>query len=139
MSELSFLTVAQVARLHEKLINRFGGSHVLRERLLFESGFIQSPNVYYYSQGDLFDIAAAYAYHISEAQAFLDGNKRTGMAAALIFLQGNGIAIPSQTDRLYEAIIAVAEKRIGKIQLAELLRELAGCQKGPVKLDREGC
>jgi prophage maintenance system killer protein len=47
------------------------------------------------------------------------------MAAALIFLQGNGIAIPSQTDRLYEAIIAIAEKRMGKIQLAELLRELA--------------
>jgi death-on-curing protein len=54
------------------------------------------------------------------------------MAAALIFLQGNGIAIPSQTDRLYDAIIAVAEKRIGKIQLAELLRELTGSQKGPV-------
>jgi death-on-curing protein len=128
MSEPSFLTVAQVERLHEKLINRFGGSHGLRDRVLLESAVIQPRNVYYYSQGDLFDIAAAYAYHISEAQAFLDGNKRTGMAATLIFLQGNVIAIPSQTDRLYEAIIAVAEKRIGKIQLAELLRELAGSQ-----------
>jgi death-on-curing protein len=128
MSEPCFVTVAQVERLHEKLINRFGGSHGLRDRGLLESAVIQPRNVYYYSQGDLFDIAAAYAYHISEAQAFLDGNKRTGMAATLIFLQGNVIAIPSQTDRLYEAIIAVAEKRIGKIQLAELLRELAGSQ-----------
>lgn len=125
MSEPSFLTVAQVERLHEKLINRFGGSQGLRDRVLFESAVIQPRNVYYYSQGDVFDIAAAYAFHISEAQAFLDGNKRTGMAAGLIFLQGNGIAIPSQTDRLYEAIIAIAEKRMGKIQLAELLRELA--------------
>jgi death on curing protein len=125
MSEPSFLTVAQVERLHEKLINRFGGSPGLRDRVLFESAVIQPRNVYYYGQGDLFDIAAAYAFHISEAQAFLDGNKRTGMAAALIFLQGNGIAIPSKTDRLYEAIISVAEKQIGKIQLAALLRELA--------------
>jgi hypothetical protein len=81
MSEPSFLTVAQVERLHEKLINRFGGSPGLRDRVLFESAVIQPRNVYYYGQGDLFDIAAAYAFHISEAQAFLDGNKRTGMAA----------------------------------------------------------
>jgi death-on-curing protein len=82
-------------------------------------------NVYYYAQGDLFDVAAAYAFHISEAQAFLDGNKRTAIAAALVFLEGNGVVVPSETDRLYEAMIAMVEKRMGKVQLAELLRELA--------------
>ncbi|SRR5260370_18912385 len=49
MSEPSFLTVAQVERLHEKLINRFGGSHGLRGRVLMESAVIQPRNVYYYS------------------------------------------------------------------------------------------
>jgi prophage maintenance system killer protein len=41
MSEPSFLTVAQVERLHEKLIHRFGGSHGLRDRVLFESAVMQ--------------------------------------------------------------------------------------------------
>ena len=80
--------------------------------------------MYYYGQGDLFDVAAAYAFHISEAKAFLDGNKRTAIAAALVFLEGNGVVIPSETDRLYAAMIAIAEKRLDKLQLATLLREL---------------
>ena len=125
MSEPSFLTVDQVERLHENLIDRFGGSHGLRDRLLFEGAVLHPRNVYYYAQGDLFDVAAAYAFHISEAQAFLDGNKRTAIAAALVFLEGNGVVVPSETDRLYEAMIAMVEKRMGKVQLAELLRELA--------------
>jgi death-on-curing protein len=125
MSEPSFLTVDQVERLHENLIDRFGGSHGLRDRLLLEGAVLHPRNVYYYAQGDLFDVAAAYAFHISEAQAFLDGNKRTAIAAALVFLEGNGVVVPSETDRLYEAMIAMVEKRMGKVQLAELLRELA--------------
>lgn len=100
MSEPSFLSIEQVERLHENLINRFGGLHGLRDRLLFEGAVLHSRNVYFYGQGDVFDVAAACAFHISEAQAFLDGNKRTGMAAALVFLEGNGVAIPSDTDRV---------------------------------------
>jgi death-on-curing protein len=65
MSEPSFLTVDQVERLHENLIDRFGGSHGLRDRLLFEGAVLHPRNVYYYAQGDLFDVAAAYAFHSS--------------------------------------------------------------------------
>jgi len=85
---------------------------------------IHPRNVYYYAQGDVFDVAAAYAFHIAQAQAFLDGNKRTGAAAALVFLEINGVAVPAETDRLYQAMIAIAEKRMDKEQLASLLREL---------------
>lgn len=125
MSEPLFLTVEQVERLHKKLIDRFGGTHGLRDPLLYEGAVIHPRNVHYYGQGDLFDVAAAYAFHIAQAQAFLDGNKRTGMAAALAFLEINGVAVPVETDRLYQAMIAIAEKRVDKGQLALLLRELA--------------
>jgi len=125
MSEPFFLTVEQVERLHKKLIERFGGTHGLRDPLLNEGAVIHPRNVYYYAQGDLFDVAAAYTFHIAQAQAFLDGNKRTGMAAAIAFLEINGVAVPVETDRLYQAMIAIAEKRMNKGQLAELLRELA--------------
>ena len=62
--------------------------------------------------------------HLAEAQSFVDGNKRTGMSAALVFLEGNGVPVPEATDRLYVAMIAIAERRLDKTQLADLLREL---------------
>ncbi len=71
-------------------------------------------------------MAAAYAYHIAENQPFLDGNKRTGLAAALLFLKFNEVALKDPGSHLYEAMIAIAERRMNKAALAELLRELAG-------------
>jgi death-on-curing protein len=62
-------------------------------------------------EGDLFDIAAGYCFHIAEAQAFFDGNKRTAVAAALTFLEINRVSTRTDSVRLYEAIIAVAEHR----------------------------
>jgi len=82
-------------------------------------------NVYYYSQGDLFDVAAAYCYHIAQAQAFFDGNKRTAAAAALTFMDCNGISTAFDSTPLYEAMIAIAEKRMDKVEMAALLRKLA--------------
>ena len=83
-------------------------------------------NVYYYAQGDLFDVAAAYCYHIAQAQAFIDGNKRTAVAAGLVFLEINGVSTDFDSMPLYEAMIAIAEKRMDKAELAALLRKLCG-------------
>ena len=81
-------------------------------------------NVYYYAQADLFDVAGAYCYHIAQAQAFIDGNKRTAIAAALTFLDCNGVSIQFDSMPLYEAMIAIAEKRMNKTELSGLLRKL---------------
>jgi death-on-curing protein len=77
---------------------------------------------YDYGHGDLFDIAATYAFHIAQAQAFLDGNKRTGAAAALSFLQINDITVWPEGEELYQAMIAIAERRLDKTGLAEIFR-----------------
>jgi death-on-curing protein len=90
-----------------------------------EAAVNQPLNIYYYGRGDLFDIAAGYAFHIAEAQAFLDGNKRTAVAAALNFLALNGVETVFDSRALYDAMIAIAEKRIGKADLARLLRDQA--------------
>lgn len=82
-------------------------------------------NVYYYAQGDLFDVAAAYCYHIAQAQAFIDGNKRTAVAAALTFMDCNGVSTDFDSMPLYEAMTAIAEKRMDKVKLVALLRQLA--------------
>ena len=111
MSEPLFLSVAEVEAIHSKSIREFGGTLGLRDRHTLEAAVFYPQNVYSYSDDDLFDIAAAYCFHIAEAQAFLDGNKRTAIGAALTFLDGNGIAADFDSSPLYQAMIDLAAKR----------------------------
>jgi len=76
-----------------------------------------------YGQGDLFDLAAAYAYHIAENQPFIDGNKRTAITTALALLERHGRSTSAVTNaQLYDAMIGIAEKRLDKAGLAEVFR-----------------
>ena len=124
MSEPVFLSVEDVEDLHARQLQRFGGSAGLRDRAGFEAAVFQPQNVYFYAVGDLYELAAAYAFHISQAQAFLDGNKRTAASAALAFLQLNGIPVAGGIDLLYDAMIGIAEKRVDRARLAALFRQL---------------
>jgi death-on-curing protein len=124
MSEPTFLTLEQVEDLHRRALEQHGGQDGVRDPWALESAVIHPRNVFYYAQGDLFDVAAAYAFHVAESQAFLDGNKRTGIAVALVFLRLNGVTVSRATDELYAAMIAIAEKRMGKPELAALLRRM---------------
>jgi death-on-curing protein len=120
-----FLTLEQVESIHADALVEFGGSAGIRDQGLVESALASAQNTFWYGDGDLFDIAAAYAFHLAEAQAFLDGNKRTGIWAALTFLRGNKCRIQPEQDQLYDAMIAIAEKRLNKAGLAEVFRQLA--------------
>ena len=71
-------------------------------------------------------MATADTFPLAEAQAFVDGNKRTGMSAALVFLEGNGSPVPEATGELYPAMIARAERRLDQAGLAALLPRLCG-------------
>jgi death-on-curing protein len=66
-------------------------------------------------------MAAAYAFSISQGQPFLDGNKRTGLNAALLFLALNDAPLPRDA-RLYDAMIRVAKREISRAELADVLR-----------------
>ncbi len=86
-----------------------------------------AENTHFYGNGDFYDIAAAYAFHIAEAQGFVDGNKRSAIGTALTFLGLNGITSVQERGhdlRLYDAMIAIADKRLDKAGLAALFREL---------------
>ena len=124
MSEPVFLTLEQVEALHAQALAEHGGQDGVRDRWALESAAIHPRNVFYYAQGDLFDVAAAYAFHLAESQAFLDGNKRAGMAAALVFLRLNGVTVHKAAEELHAAMIAVAERRMGKPELAAVFRRL---------------
>ena len=118
-----FLTVELALQVHDEMIRAYGGSHGIRDLGLIESAIAQGQNVFNYGGADLFGIAASYAYHLAESQAFIDGNKRTGAAAALSFLHINGIDIGRMdSEVVYKMMIQIATKELSKTGLADLLR-----------------
>lgn len=90
---------------------------------MVESALGSAKNVWFYGHGDIFDVAAAYAFHIAQAQAFIDGNKRTGIGAALTFLEYNGVRTRVDDGTLYDGMIAIADRRLDKPGLAKLMRD----------------
>jgi death-on-curing protein len=124
VDEPRFLTLDEVYHLHDESLERFGGLAGIREPGLIESALGSAQNVFWYGRGDLYEIAAAYAFHIAQSQAFLDGNKRTAVSAAIAFLRINRIRFPKDDGSVYGAMIEIAEKRLDKHGLAGVLRRL---------------
>jgi death-on-curing protein len=124
VGEPKFLTLAEVLYLHDESLARFGGSEGIRDKGLVESALGSAMNALWYGNGGLFEIAAAYAFHLAQSQAFIDGNKRTAAASAIMFLRKNGVRFPKDDGSVYAALIEIAEKRLDKPGLAETLRRL---------------
>jgi len=70
-------------------------------------------------------MAAAYAYHLCQNHPFIGGNKRTALAAVLVFLDLNGITILDSRGRLKNAMIRIASGKMSKADFTKLLRKLA--------------
>ena len=125
MNEPIFLTLDEVLLIHARSLAEHGGSEGTRDPGLVESALAAARNTFHYANGDWFDVAASYAFHLAEAQAFLDGNKRTGVAAAMIFLARNGVYAQPARWELYTTMIDVAKKTKTKADLAEVFRKCA--------------
>jgi death on curing protein len=119
-----FLTWEILEDIHDSSLKLFGGSTGIRDRNALESALAAAENAYFYAQADTYLIAATYAFHLAESQGYVDGNKRAGLGAAMTFLEANGIKTAKDTGELYDAMIAIAEKRMAKNELAELFRRL---------------
>lgn len=135
MREPRFVTREQVNAIHRLSLELHGGQDGVRNEHGLESAIALPRRVFHYGQGDLFDLAAGYAYHLAENQPFLDGNKRTAISTALVFLELNGVATSAVTNsRLHDAMIAIAEKRLDKAGLAALLRSQLSHENHPASL-----
>ena len=127
MKEPSFLSFAEVLEIQRVQAENYGGDFALRDRGLLESALAMPESSFggEFLHSTFFAMAAAYAYHIAENQPFVDGNKRTGLAAALVFLALNGVEIEDPKGRLYKAMMDIAARKLSKEGLAALLGELA--------------
>ncbi len=121
-----FLTVEEVIAMHDVQLVEFGGGSGIRDRGGLESAVAQ-PQAGFGGQflhRDLFEMAAAYAFHIAENQPFVDGNKRTALVAASTFLDLNGFDL-AESDDLYDAMIAISARRLDKKGLADVFKRLS--------------
>jgi death on curing protein len=122
-----FLTVDDVLALHVDQIRKFGGSEGLRDQGGLESALAQANATYggKYLHAGLFEMAAAYAFHIAENHPFVDGNKRAALNAAIVFLGLNGFDVVDDEGRLYDAMMGLATGELSKGQMAALLEQLS--------------
>ncbi len=70
-------------------------------------------------------MAAAYAFHIAENHPFVDGNKRTALNAAIVFLGLNGLDVVDDEGHLYDAMTRIAIGASSKREMAALLEHLS--------------
>jgi len=125
-SEILYLSLEVVLEIHQRQLKEFGGADGIRNRSGLESA-VENPKATFDGQDlypTLFLKAAAYAFHIAEAQAFVDGNKRVGLDVALTFLAINGQVIEDEQMELYDAMIAIADRKMSKEDLAKLFEKL---------------
>jgi len=120
-----FLKTKRVLQIHESQIELFGGSSGIRDLGLLESA-LAMPQASFggtFLHTDLYEMAAAYLFHIVSNHPFLDGNKRTGTATALFFLKLNGIDHDIDDDALTSLVLSVACSETDKEEIAAFFRK----------------
>jgi len=122
------LTVAAVKAIHAEVLAAHGGGRGLRDEPLLESA-VAAPQATMMGQpliSDPIKIAAAYLFYLCRNHAFIDGNKRTALAACLVFLENNGLIAEAKlpTDDWEELVLDVAASKIDRDVTTRRLRKL---------------
>ncbi|MCI0485211.1 MAG: type II toxin-antitoxin system death-on-curing family toxin [Blastocatellia bacterium] len=118
-----FLRKQEALDIHARLIETFGGSHDLRDEGALESALVAAETREYYENADLATCAATYAYHLSQAHAFVDGNKRIAAAISEIFLEANGARLNMTDERLVELFLDIAAGDSSRDEVERLFRQ----------------
>ena len=114
--DIRFLAVAEVITIHDDMIQRYGGGTGIREISLLESA-VSMPEATFgevFLHDSLPSMAAAYCFHLVSNHPFVDGNKRVGAAAAVVFLKLNGWALVAEQDAYADVVLKVAAGEMDK-------------------------
>lgn len=109
LEEPRWLTEAVLLTFHAQQIERYGGAHGVRDQDIVRSALARPINPWAHDDAaDLADLAAAYLVGFARSQGFNDGNKRTGLACALVFLRLNGCVLHVPGKELYALTMQIA-------------------------------
>jgi death on curing protein len=121
-----WLTKDMVEAFHRESLVRFGGSDGLRDEGLMLSALARPENIQVYEpEADIFRLAAACCTGIVKNHPFIDGNKRTGVLCAVVFLGINGVELAFDEATIVAMIYGLAASEVTELQLADWLRSSA--------------
>lgn len=103
---------------HSALLNRLGGLGGIRDKGLLVSALDRPRNLFIYSKPTLFEIAACYAHGIIKNHPFIDGNKRCGFMAAVLFLEINELSFQASEVDVVERTFALAASAVTEAEYA---------------------
>jgi death on curing protein len=120
-----FLSLDEIIEIHTDQIARYGGEAGLRDAGLLQSA-VFSPQTTFdgkFLHDGIYSMAAAYLFHLVQNHAFVDGNKRVGTVAALVFLSINDVEVTADEDQLATFVAEVAQGKHKKPAIAEYLQK----------------
>lgn len=119
-----FLDIDDIIEVQQHLIETYGGEPGLRDSGLLQSAMAMPKAMFggVFLHEDLYQMAAAYLFHIVKNHPFVDGNKRAGTAAAIAFLDINDVEVRADQDDLAAFVVEVAEGKHEKAAIADYLR-----------------
>ena len=114
---MEFLRKATVLHMHARGINQYGGLHGLRDDGGLESALMAAENRLYYEDASLAVCAATYTFHLCQAHAFLDGNKRIAATAFDAFLRLNGAYLDATNAEVIDLIFQIASSDMERTEV----------------------
>ena len=128
MKEPVFLGLDEIIEIHADQINRYGGGHGIRDIELLKSATAMPATSFdgVYLHTDIYEMAAAYLFHIVRNHPFVDGNKRTGAVASVVFLMMNGIDLHADENNFEKMVLSAAEGKNDKATIALFFRNNVG-------------
>jgi death-on-curing protein len=123
-SLIAFLDVDHVLAIHRRMIDEFGGSREVRDRGLLESA-VAMPAARFggkYLHDWPAEMAGAYLFHLCKNHPFVDGNKRTALAAAEVFLLLNNLKLKAGNVALERLTLGVADGSTSKAAVLTFFR-----------------
>jgi death on curing protein len=110
--------------IHAQQVERYGGSHGVLDGNVVLGALHRPINRWAYEESaDFADLAASYLVAFAGSQGFNDGNKRTGLACALVFLGLNSVSFEADAEELYEVTLRVATRQIEDVDVAIWFRQ----------------
>ena len=123
---MKFPDKLDVLTAHARLIAETGGSVGLRDEGLLESALAAAENRHGYEAADLVTCAATYAYHLTQAHAFIDGNKRVAAAVTETFLESNGSQLAMTDAEIVRLFLDIAAGLLSRDEVERLFRARIG-------------
>ena len=109
MKEPRWITLADVLAFHDEAIVRSGGSSGIRDRGLVESALERPRHKFHYEGSDIFSLAAVLAEGLIKNHGFVDGNKRIGFLASVVFLEDNGYRFEAAEAEAAQMFLMIAD------------------------------